>query len=262
MVSESRSMSALDADSELGHLLSGRDRNCARAAATAAVLEVPAGEWSVASLQTGSSGFGLLILEGLITRTTSLLGRSSIELLGREDLIRPWEELSDTVPLSLDVRWSVHQDARLAVLDEDFARSVSSWPMIASALVARSARRARGLAFQTAMLEHPRLDVRLMLLFWHLADRWGRVGPDGVAVRIDVTHKMLGRLVRAQRPSVTASLCELARRGVLTRREDGAWMLHGSADEQLKLLSGRASGADPRRASADSSAAPGGALHR
>jgi hypothetical protein len=204
----------------------------------------------------------LLILEGLVTRTTSLLGRTSIELLGREDLIRPWEELGDTVPLSLDVRWSVHQEARLAVLDEDFARRVSAWPTIAAALVARTARRARALAFQTAILEHPRLDVRLMLLFWQLAERWGRVGPDGVAVRIDLTHRMLGRLVRAQRPSVTASLCELARRGMLTRRHDGAWMLHGSADEQLKLLAGCATGDGPGRAAADSSAALGGARHR
>jgi CRP-like cAMP-binding protein len=131
----------------------------------------------------------------------------------------------------------VHQEARLAVLDEDFVRRVSPWPSVGSALMVRAIRRARSLAFQAAMLENPRVDVRLMLLFWHLADRWGRVGPDGVAVPIDITHKMLGRLVRAQRPSVTAGLHGLARRGMLTRRADGAWLLQGDADEQLKLLS-------------------------
>jgi hypothetical protein len=86
------------------------------------------------------------------------------------------------------------------------------------------------------MLENPRVDVRLLLLFWYLAERWGRVGPDGVSVPISVTHNMLGRLVRAQRPSVTANLRRLARRGMLTRRENGVWMLHGNPAAQLKLL--------------------------
>jgi hypothetical protein len=43
--------------------------------------------------------------------------------------------------------------------------------------------------------------------------------------------------VRAQRPSVTASLHDLSERGFLTRRRDGrAWTLHGDPDLQLRVL--------------------------
>jgi CTP:molybdopterin cytidylyltransferase MocA len=46
-------------------------------------------------------------------------------------------------------------------------------------------------------------------------------------LELPLTHQVLGRLVGAQRPSVTTALSDLARRGVIERREDGAWILHG-----------------------------------
>jgi CRP/FNR family transcriptional regulator, cyclic AMP receptor protein len=138
--------------------------------------------------------------------------------------------------VTVDVRWWVEEELQLAVLDEESASSVARWPAIAAALLSRPARRAGRLAFLAAVLENPRLDVRLLLMFWHLAERWGRVRPTRVVVPVDVTHNLLGRLVRGQRPSVTASLQKLAQRGMLTRRENGEWVLHGNPDEQLRLL--------------------------
>jgi CRP/FNR family transcriptional regulator, cyclic AMP receptor protein len=80
--------------------------------------------------------------------------------------------------------------------------------------------------------------VRLILLFWELADRWGRVAPDGVSVPLPLTHQTLGRIIRAQRPSVTAALTELRERGFLGREADGTWVIHGDASEQLRELTG------------------------
>jgi hypothetical protein len=60
---------------------------------------------------------------------------------------------------------------------------------------------------------------------WHLAERWGRMGPSGVVVPIELTHGALGRLVGARRPTVTLALGELARDGALVRRNDGSWVL-------------------------------------
>jgi hypothetical protein len=179
------------------------------------------------------------VVGGVLTRAATVLGRTSMELIGTEDLIRPWEEPVDAVSVSYQVSWSVVREARLAILDERFVQRVSPWPGIGAALAGRSARRARWLACQVAMLENPRLDVRLMLLFWHLADRWGRVVPEGVVVPIPLTHKTLGRLVRAQRPSVTASLRELASRDMLISYRDGDWILRGDPNEQLRILSAR-----------------------
>jgi hypothetical protein len=175
-------------------------------------------------------------VQGLIARTVTLLGRTSIELIGPDDLIRPWDEASEAASVSFDVGWEALQEVRLAVLDQQFASRVAPWPMISSALVARSARRARWLGLHTAVLENPRVLVRLLLLLWHLADRWGHVAPEGVVVPVDLTHRMLGRLVRAQRPSVTAGVLQLERRGMLTRRPNRRWVLHGEADAQLRIL--------------------------
>ena len=53
--------------------------------------------------------------------------------------------------------------------------------------------------------------------------------PDGVRVGVRVTHNTLGRLVRAQRPSVTRAISGLTHRGALSRDRDGSWVLHGQA---------------------------------
>ena len=66
--------------------------------------------------------------------------------------------------------------------------------------------------------------------------RSARIGPEGVTVPLKLTHKLLGRLVRAQRPSVTASVRDLERRGMLSRPDDGTWLLHGEPTSQLDLL--------------------------
>src|SRR5256885_1893100 len=76
----------------------------------------------------------------------------------------------------------------------------------------------------------------LQLLMWYLADGWGTVEPEGVAIPLKLTRNILGRLVRAQRPTVTARLNDLADRGLLTRRADGGWMLHGEPGHQLRGL--------------------------
>jgi hypothetical protein len=228
----------LAADLDLCQQLSEDEVAAAGPHARARLVTVPAGEWNAWSAYASPRGFGLLVLDGLMTRATTLLGRTSVELIGREDLIRPWDDLGEGTSVSLLTSWTVLRDTRLVVLDERFVERISPWPAIGAALVGRCARRARWLAFHAAMLENPRVDVRLMLLFWHLADRWGRVAPEGVLVPVSLTHKTLGRLVRAQRPSVTASLRELRSRGMLSRRgKHGAWILRGDPNGQLRLLS-------------------------
>jgi CRP/FNR family transcriptional regulator, cyclic AMP receptor protein len=66
----------------------------------------------------------------------------------------------------------------------------------------------------------------VLVLFWHLADRWGRVEPDGVHVPLRLTHELLGRLIAVRRASVTASLGRLRERGFIERRPDRSWLLH------------------------------------
>ena len=230
-------ISVLDADPELAGKLAPADLEAARPHAAASVLTLPAGEFDPCSLDGMADGhLGFLVVSGLVARNVIVLGRTSIDLLGPEDLIRPWEDGTEAVSVPHQVNWSVLERTKLAVLDRRFALRIAPWPEIGAALLDRMFRRARWLSFHVAILENPRVDVRLVLLFWQLAERWGRVGPEGVTVPLPLTHHTLGRLIRAQRPSVTASLRHLAERRLIEREGAGAWLLRGDLSHQLHAL--------------------------
>ena len=62
---------------------------------------------------------------------------------------------------------------------------------------------------------------------------WHALMPARLA--LPLTHRLLGRLVGAERPSVSHALSRLAQAGLVTSR-DGALQLHGTADEHLVAL--------------------------
>ncbi len=75
------------------------------------------------------------------------------------------------------------------------------------------------------------------LLFWHLAARWGRVEPSGIRLTLPLTHRLLGQLVAAERPSISHALGRLSHAGLVTGNP-GDWHLHGSVDSHLESLVG------------------------
>jgi CRP/FNR family transcriptional regulator, cyclic AMP receptor protein len=170
---------------------------------------------------------GMLIVEGLLARRLRLAGRESVELLAQGDVLRPWVLLGPTSSVATVVSWSVLEPASVAVLDADFAKRVSPWPEITATLMDRLTLRARWLAFALAVSHVRRIDDRLMLLFWHLADRRGRMTPDGVVIPLKLSHQALATLIGAQRPTVSTALGQLRDRGLLERAPDGVWVLHG-----------------------------------
>ena len=103
---------------------------------------------------------------------------------------------------------------------------MSAFPDIGIALAARSLRRARRLANMLTIALHPKLDERLQLLLWEVADRHGRVHSDGVHVDVPLTHELISQLAGARRPSVSSALARLAHRGQVERHGAG-WILHG-----------------------------------
>lgn len=169
---------------------------------------------------------GLLVLDGLIMRTVELHGRRCPELVGAGDLLRPWDDVDAS--LVHDVSWTGLTHASVAVLDERFLTIIGRWPRIMDALLMRSIQRTRSLAINLAIVHVRHAELRLHMLFWHLADRWGRVTPDGVHVALHLTHEMLAELSCMRRPTASSALNTLARRGELTRRDDGTWLLVGS----------------------------------
>jgi CRP/FNR family transcriptional regulator, cyclic AMP receptor protein len=238
-IGRSKTISVLDADPDLAGRLTPAALGAARHHAVAPACTLRPGEVDPHSWGGIADGhLGFLVLSGLLARGVTVLGRTSIELLGAEDVVRPWEEGGEEGSLPREVSWSVLQPAEIAVLDQRFARRVAPWPEIGTALLDRMFRRVQRLSFHVAILENPHVETRLVLLFWQLADRWGHVRPEGVTLPVPLTHHALGRLVRAQRPSVTASLRGLAERGLIQRDDAGFWMLRGDVSEHLAALTG------------------------
>lgn len=179
------------------------------------VCVVPRGRWFVD--RETELGCGLVILDGTLTRDSLVDKRWSTEILGPEDVLRPWQELEPPTNVATASRWRALEPVRLAVLDRRFAAAAAEWPGLMDELVARGVRRSRLLAALLAVAQIRRLDDRLILVLQILADRWGCVRADGVEVRVRLTHETLARLIGARRPSVSATVARLERRGLLAR---------------------------------------------
>ncbi|HEX5225317.1 MAG TPA: Crp/Fnr family transcriptional regulator [Solirubrobacteraceae bacterium] len=214
-------------DEALGERLSGRRHVQAIDECIARAVQLPVGDWTPAGIEGQMTyGIGLLVLRGLLARRVELDGRFGAELLGAGDLLRPWqdEDLQSTLPHVGG--WRILQECRVAILDGSFARRVAPYPEVTSALFARAVRRARQLAVAMAIMHQPRVEVRLELLLWELADRWGTVHRDGVHVPVRLTHAMLAELIGARRPTVSKAVSELGEEGRL-RWTGEHWLLAG-----------------------------------
>jgi len=228
-------------DAELGECVDPRRRAQATEECITRVMSLPSGRSSSDGLMLPQGGIGLLVLEGLLIRRVGIEGRFGAELLGEGDLLRPWQDERDTHTLPLQTGWTVANSTRLAWLDEDFIRHLSKYPELAITLVARAMQRSRHLAVNMAIVHQARVDVRLHMLFWHLAGRWGRVRRDATVVPLRLTHAVLSDLVAARRPTVTSALSDLARRG-LVRFSGEEWLLSGDAPAELLDLNGLSTG--------------------
>ncbi len=187
-------------------------------------VQLPAGAWPNRRLLV-DNGLGLLLLDGVLLHRIGIDRRFGAELLGEGDVLRaPYQEGESTLTLTND--WIVLEPSRLALLDERFVVQLAHFPELAGRLFSRAVSRSRQLAVNMAIVHQARVDVRLHLLFWHLADRWGRVRRDGVVIPLRLTHAVLSDLVAARRPTVTSALSELGKRGLL-RPVDEGWLLSG-----------------------------------
>jgi hypothetical protein len=179
---------------------------------------------------------GLLIVEGLLFREVELLTTCSAEVLGAGDVLRPWDVAGDLLPpVPAEVDWSALAPVHVAVLTRGFAARAARFPEVLARLAGRGVARAKALALHDALTNLKHVETRLLVQFWHLAERWGRVGRDDISIPVPLTHEMLAQLVGATRPSVTTGLGHLATRG-LVLRDDAVWRLSHDSREALEPL--------------------------
>lgn len=227
----------LEADPDLATGLREDELAAATRVALARTHVLERGTWSPPRERpSGPAAIGLLVLDGLLMRSVDIGDRCSTELLGEGDLLRPWQRDAEDGPVAVGSGWTVLEPTRVAVLDGRFAAAVASWPPITSALVGRALRRARWQGIFAALSHMNRVDHRVLLAFWYFAERWGRVRPDGILVRLPVTHEQLGALVGARRPSVTTALSALGEAGLIEAVARGEWLLTPAAHASVERL--------------------------
>ena len=222
-------------DRDLAADLTGEDRRAAERILAAPTFTVGTGPWRPSEWledHKPPGHLGFLVLDGILLRGLDLHGAACAELIGVGDVIRPWDDDS-TPTLTREADWQVIAPARLAVMDRRVAAVAGRWPEVVARLLDRAVQRSHSLAFHLAVCSITRVDLRILAVLWNLADRWGRVTPEGVVLPLALTHRALGRLVTARRPSVTTALGQLRARGMVEPRSEGGWLLHGDPPEEL-----------------------------
>jgi hypothetical protein len=228
-------MSLIDADPELADRLDPAEHERARREALVRIRRLSLGEWDAAqAIEADTHHRGFMLADGLLTREVDVMGRRCSELLGPGDVMRPWNWDEEGSHVQAEVGWKVLEPTRLAVLDANAIARIAPWPPLGVELFSRGIRRAHTLAVALAIAHHQRVDERLLLTLWHLAERWGRVHSDGIVVPLPLSHQRLADLVGAHRPSVTTAMGELVRAERVSRRDDGDWVLHGAPPDQLR----------------------------
>jgi CRP/FNR family cyclic AMP-dependent transcriptional regulator len=224
----------LEVEPELAGDLEGDRLAQAREACVASLVDVPSGPW-----RAEGDLIGYLVVSGVVAREIGMRDRRKLELLGPGDVIQPPGPDESRTVAGVSAL-TVVSNARLAVLDGPFLARASRWPSVPQALFGRLEAQRERLAVQGLTAHLPRADHRLLALLWHLADRWGRVGPDGVMLPLPLTHAALGLLTGSRRPTVSVAVGELEAQGLLHRRDDGCWVLAPSSASLVRRIAGPA----------------------
>ena len=222
-------ISLLDADPDLGCLLMPAQVEQAKQQLSIRRHHVDPGPWAGERLRdAGPEHFGLLVISGLMIRELALADNVAAELLGPGDLVRPWQAAGPERLVAYETRWTALERTELGVLDRRFALALARFPEVNAMLIDRLTERSQRVALMQSISQLNGVDRRLLTLFWHLAERWGRVTRAGIVVAVPVPHRVLAQLVGARRPTVSAAVRRLAESGELVREPDGSWLLTGA----------------------------------
>ncbi|HWI73792.1 MAG TPA: helix-turn-helix domain-containing protein [Baekduia sp.] len=219
----------LEVDPDLGNGLEPGAFADARRELLAPAVAADRGAWDLTRTWTGTGAqLGLLMTAGVLARDVGVGRRVSLEILGAGDLIRPWPQDRHAQALDVTLRFNVLEPVRFAALDDAFVVAAARWPSVLGQVAGRVMGRATSATLRLLIHQVVRIDDRVLLSLWGLAERFGRVTPDGVLVPLPINHTMMARFVGAQRPTVSQAVGELTRRGEVQRLEDGGWLLKGT----------------------------------
>jgi CRP/FNR family cyclic AMP-dependent transcriptional regulator len=230
-----RRVRVLEVDQHLGARVDQDTYPRARQRCTAQTIQLPGGKRWWVDPADALEHLGFLVLRGVLLNRIRLAGRATIDLIGAGDLVRPWPPVDEYAELFTASRWEVLEETELAALDTRFLRDAAPWPELLITLSERMSWHARSLELRLAISQMPNLSSRLLVMLWHLADRFGRVDRYGVLVPLHLSRQVLAELVGADREPVSRRLRELAERGAVVP-DRGGWRLAGDPPPELSAI--------------------------
>jgi len=140
----------------------------------------------------------------------------TIGLLERGDLlVRPIDPWAASGP---QVRCFAIDASFVHLVDRPRMEQWMRDPALAANLVRVLSAQIADRELAVAIALEPRVERRLLLKLRQLAERWGRVTPDGIRLDLRLTHQELANMVGAVRESVTIALGRLAENGEIEVR--------------------------------------------
>jgi CRP/FNR family cyclic AMP-dependent transcriptional regulator len=228
-VSRRSRVALLQVDAGLRAAVPRQERPLAERAVVVPCHELGPGPWRTEDLSAYGDALAALVVRGLGTREIAIAGRRSAELLGPGDVFHPWSSSNPVVPSTS--RWASGSRVTIAILDARFVSAARRWPELFAVVHERLAEQLERATLRAAIMALPRVEQRILAMFWQLAERWGTVRSEGVVLELAITHELIGQLIGAQRPTVSLALQALAGDGLLQRTSHDAWLLrHDSPD--------------------------------
>jgi CRP/FNR family transcriptional regulator, cyclic AMP receptor protein len=225
----------LDVQPGLGAHLCAADRSAAGRALRLPVFELPQDPVDIDALAARPEirgGFlGFCVVRGTLIRDTLLNGRITSQLLVQHDLLLLGGGQDDA--LSTEFALRATDVALVVVLDDLLLAACRRWPRLLTGVLRRLELQAERLRRAQAISQLPRVEDRVLGLFWTFADDLGRVHPDGIHIHLPITHATIGQMVGARRSTVSLGLATLAADGLL--RADGrqGWIIASDSLEHF-----------------------------
>lgn len=197
-------------------LFAGLDESALRRAVRELdAVVVPAGE----EFDVAGSGATCAVVGG---------GRLALAVIADEDrertigmleegdvIVRPTDGWAAVGPR---VRCFAIEDARMHLVDRERLDAWMHDPALAANVVRVLSAQIADRELAVAIALEPRVEGRVLLKLRQLAERWGRVTPDGIRLDLRLTHQELANMVGAVRESVTIALGRLASAGEIEVR--------------------------------------------
>jgi CRP-like cAMP-binding protein len=183
------------------------------------LVHVEPGKDITRAFEQADNPVGLVVVDGIIFKTTRLRHRRVHELFSKGDVLPPpahlaWQDDLDRASTDTYARTFV----TLLVLADNWRRAVGHWPQLEDLVRKRFADQADRSSMHKAISAANNAADRILDLFRSdLADRFGRVTSDGIIIELNLTHEHIAGLVGITRRTASKALGELAAAGELVR---------------------------------------------